>query len=83
MAKAKTSTTTGNTGRVKFFNESKGFGFLIDDKDLDEKNEPKQYFFHFSGTLDRVTQDDLVSYEIEIGDRGPKAVRVARVKNPI
>lgn len=71
---------SSNTGVVKFFNESKNFGFIIDDLDLDEKKEFKQYFFHVSGTLDKVEKDDKVSYDIEVGQRGPKAINVKRIK---
>jgi CspA family cold shock protein len=59
-------------GKVKFFNEEKGYGFIIDD---DNQNE---YFFHASNAIDKVTQNDLVSYSLENGKRGLKAVNVKR-----
>ena len=77
MTKAKESVDLIHTGVVKFFNSSKGFGFITDHA------TEKDVFFHFSGTLDRVVDAEEVTFEIEVGDRGPKAVKVARVKNPI
>ncbi len=59
-------------GTVKFFNERKGFGFITAD-------DGKDYFVHMSdlpeGTILR--EGDSVSFEIEQGDRGPKAVKVS------
>ena len=62
------------TGTVKFFNPSKGYGFITN------KETGKDIFFHSTGTLDRVVDSDEVTYEVEVGDRGPKAVKVARIK---
>jgi len=62
------------TGKVKFFNDTKGYGFIKDD------NSEKEYFFHFSGALDKVRKDDRVSFELdEKGQRGIKAVGVKKV----
>jgi CspA family cold shock protein len=63
-----------NTGKVKFFNATKGFGFIVDD---DSKTD---VFFHISGSLDRVDKDDLVAYDVETGQRGLKCVNVRRIK---
>ena len=66
--------TSTNKGVVKFFAENKGFGFIIDDDDK------KEYFFHFSNTLDRVNKDDKVTYELVEGKKGLNAVNVKRIK---
>lgn len=62
------------TGRVKFFNEAKGFGFIAGD-------DGKDIFVHKSGTLDLIKKDDYVEYLTETGKKGLKAVRVKRVKS--
>ena len=62
------------TGKVKFFNEQKSYGFITDgttDKDI---------FFHVTGTLGPVKTDDFVEYEVENGERGLKAVNVSLIK---
>ena len=51
-------TKTVLTGKVKFFNEKKGYGFIIDDESLNE------FFFHISKTLEPVKTDDQVEYII-------------------
>jgi len=63
-----------NTGVVKFYQESKGYGFLIDDVDKKER------FFHCSNTLDKVQKDDKVSYEVIEGKKGENAINVKRIK---
>jgi cold shock protein len=59
-------------GRVKFFNDMKGFGFIAAD-------DGKEYFVHQSGLSEGVTlrENDAVTFEVVDGDRGPKAVNVA------
>ncbi len=59
-------------GTVKFFNEQKGFGFISAD-------DGKEYFVHQSGLNEGVTlrDNDAVTFDVEEGDRGPKAVNVA------
>jgi len=64
------------TGRVEFFNTSKGFGF-IKDQDSHEK-----YFVHINGTLEPIAEGDKVSFEIERGMKGMNAVRVKKVPSP-
>jgi CspA family cold shock protein len=62
--------STVKTGTVKFFNTEKGFGFIKqDDSDRD-------IFFHKSGTLEFVQEDDQVEYEVDSGDKGPYAKNV-------
>ena len=62
-------------GIVKFFNDSKGYGFIV------EKETKKEYFYHHSDSLDRCNKDDVVLFDLEEGNRGTKAVKVRRVKN--
>jgi CspA family cold shock protein len=57
-------------GKVKFFNESKGYGFI---KDMDSENE---YFVHVSGLVDEIRQDDEVTFELREGKKGMNAVNV-------
>lgn len=57
-------------GKVKFFNESKGFGFI---KDSDSENE---YFVHASGLMDEVKENDEVTFELKEGRKGLNAVNV-------
>ena len=59
-----------HTGKVSFFDTSKGFGFIID-SDSQEK-----YFCHISGLLDEITENDKVSFELERGMKGMNAVKV-------
>ena len=60
-------------GKVKFFNQEKGFGFIIGD-------DGKDYFMHKSGLKDDLilNEDDLVEFSVEEGDRGLKAVKVSK-----
>nr|WP_319512179.1 cold shock domain-containing protein [uncultured Draconibacterium sp.] len=62
-----------NKGTIKFFNETKGFGFI---KDLNSENE---YFVHSSGLVDFVKETDEVSFELQQGQKGLNAVNVKRV----
>lgn len=57
-------------GKVKFFNEAKGFGFI---KDNDSDNE---YFVHVSGLVDQINENDEVSFELVEGRKGLNAVNV-------
>lgn len=59
-----------NTGTVKFFNESKGFGFITPD------DGGKDVFVHISGTEDEIREGDTVTYNVEEGRKGPNAVNV-------
>lgn len=61
---------TMNTGKVKFFNESKGYGFIkVDDSD-------QELFVHVSGLIDEIREDDDVTFEITEGKRGLNAINV-------
>ncbi|WP_047451533.1 cold-shock protein [Alistipes sp. ZOR0009] len=59
-----------NKGVVKFFDETKGFGFIKDS----ESN--KEYFVHVSGLIDRIKENDEVTFELQEGKRGLNAVNV-------
>ena len=62
-----------HTGRIDFFNDSKGFGF-IKEKDTQEK-----YFVHVNGLLEDVREGDNVVFELERGLKGLNAIRVKKV----
>ena len=59
-----------NKGTVKFYNESKGFGFI---KDSASSNE---YFVHVSGLNDEIRENDEVTFELKEGRKGLNAVNV-------
>ncbi|MFQ5620968.1 MAG: cold-shock protein [Candidatus Nanoarchaeia archaeon] len=60
-------------GTVKFFNEGKGFGFIVGE-------DGKEYFVHVTGLTEgtRLAENDAVTFDVEEGDRGPKAVNVKK-----
>jgi len=60
-------------GKVKFFNESKGFGFIKDSATNEE------FFVHVSGLVDTVNEDDEVTFELQQGRKGLNAVNVKLV----
>ncbi|GEM66934.1 MULTISPECIES: cold-shock protein [Sphingobacterium] len=57
-------------GVVKFFNEAKGFGFII------PNSGESEIFVHVSGLVDKVRENDHVSYEVQQGRKGLNAVNV-------
>lgn len=57
-------------GTVKFFNKTKGFGFIKDDEDQ------KEYFVHVSGLVDEINDKDEVTFELKEGKKGLNAVNV-------
>lgn len=57
-------------GIVGFFNESKGFGFI---KDSETK---ESVFFHVNNVLEEIKEGNIVSFEVEMGKKGPTAVKV-------
>ncbi|MBP6090251.1 MAG: hypothetical protein RIT10_379 [Bacteroidota bacterium] len=57
-------------GVVKFFNETKGFGFII------ESDSNKEYFVHVSGLVDKVKENDEVEFDLEEGRKGLNAMNV-------
>ncbi len=60
-------------GTVKFFNEMKGFGFIA-------AEDGKEVFVHQSALVEGVIlhENDSVTFDVEEGDRGPKAVNVKK-----
>ena len=62
---------TMNNGTVKFFNNAKGFGFIVPD------DGGKDVFVHINGlTGGEIREGDKVTYEVEEGRKGPNAVNV-------
>ncbi len=59
-----------NKGTVKFFNDSKGFGFIVDSE------TEKEYFVHVSGLIDEIRENDEVTFELAEGRKGLNAVNV-------
>jgi CspA family cold shock protein len=57
-------------GTVKFFNESKGFGFISQSEDRND------IFVHSSGLIDTIRENDKVSFDLEQGKKGLNAVNV-------
>ena len=57
-------------GKVNFFNESKGYGFI---RDLETQ---ESIFVHMSNILEEISEGDTVIFEIEQGPKGPTAVKV-------
>ena len=59
-----------SNGTVKFFNNSKGFGFITPEQG------DKDVFVHVNGLVDEINEGDKVSYEVEEGPKGLNAVNV-------
>lgn len=57
-------------GKVKFFNNAKGFGFI---KDTESE---KEYFVHATGLIDQVKEGDEVTFELQEGKKGLNAAKV-------
>ena len=62
-----------SNGRVKFFNESKGYGFIVDEETQNE------IFVHVSGLTEQVQENDRVSYEMVEGRKGMNSVNVKKI----
>ncbi|MDJ1485171.1 MULTISPECIES: cold shock domain-containing protein [Xanthocytophaga] len=58
------------SGTVKFFNETKGFGFIKSDSSNED------IFVHVSGLIDKIKENDQVTFEVEQGRKGLNAVKV-------
>ena len=59
-------------GSVKFYNESKGFGFIATENG-------EEIFVHVSGLIDKIRQNDRVEFDITQGKKGPTAVNVKQI----
>ena len=57
-------------GTVKFFNESKGFGFI-------KGEDGQEIFVHVTGLKDSISENDQVLYDTEVGRRGINAINVS------
>jgi cold shock CspA family protein len=60
-------------GTVTFFNESKGYGFIKNTETQDS------IFVHANGLVTQIKEGDKVSFEVEMGQKGPTAVKVSKV----
>ncbi|MBA3898597.1 MAG: cold-shock protein [Bacteroidetes bacterium] len=58
-----------NKGTVKFFNETKGFGFIT------MENE-KDVFVHISALMDEIRENDSVTFDLQEGQKGMNAINV-------
>jgi CspA family cold shock protein len=58
-------------GTVKFFNDTKGFGFIT------EEGSNKEYFVHVTGLVDEIREGDEVEFDLEEGKKGMNAVNVS------
>lgn len=61
------------TGKVKFYNETKGYGFIVAD------DQTGEVFVHATGLNDKIRQDDRVQFEVESSRRGPQAINVTKI----
>ena len=59
-----------NKGTVKFFNDTKGFGFIT------EEGSNKEHFVHISGLIDEIREGDEVEFDLQEGRKGLNAVNV-------
>ena len=61
------------TGKVAFFDTSKGYGFI------NENDSGERYFVHVTGLIDSVQENDQVRFELEKGPKGLNAVKVEKM----
>ena len=62
------------SGKVKFFNEEKGYGFIVDAK------SQESIFVHINNTSEPITEGDKVTFEIEQGPKGLNAIKVELIQ---
>ena len=63
---------TKRSGKVSYFDDSKGYGFII------EKETQEKFFVHVSGLMDKIVENDKVSFELERGAKGMNAIKVKK-----
>ena len=61
-------------GRVEYFNPDKGFGFIK------ETSSVNKYFFHIKNAPERIAEGNMVTFELERGQKGMNAVRIELLK---
>lgn len=61
------------TGRVDFFDDNKGFGFIK------ETITQERYFVHANGLLEPIKEKDMVTFELKRGQKGMNAVNVKKI----
>lgn len=64
-------------GRVEFFNESRGFGFIKNLSGVDK------YFFHVNNVVGNIVENNIVTFDLERGVKGMNAVNICLEKNPV
>lgn len=62
------------TGKVSFFNDSKGYGFIKDD------SNGESYFVHINGMTEAIKENDKVTFDIQKGQKGWNAINVKLIK---
>lgn len=68
--KSITTTNKMKEGTVKFFNEAKGFGFVK------ETSSGQEYFVHVTGLVDKIRENDTITFDLKEGKKGLNAVDV-------
>jgi len=63
--------TSLKEGTVKFFNQTKGFGFIT------VKDTEEEIFVHTSNLIDRIKENDEVTFDVEEGEKGLSAIKVS------
>lgn len=64
-------------GRVEFFNEARGFGFIKDLAGVDK------YFFHVNNVVGNISEGNIVTFDLERGVKGMNAVNICLEKKPV
>ena len=65
------------SGRVEFFNEARGFGFIKDLAGVDK------YFFHVNNVVGNISEGNIVTFDLERGVKGMNAVNICLEKKPV